>query len=113
MIEHSNTEIKQVRVKCYALVDLATLQELTPWHNSLDALKTFCYKYCNGWEDEKDLVITDNESFSRLVYQKQQIPREIEARRQRQLKAKSMSDLVQFSPFRVEIKRSQGFSEYW
>ena len=113
MIENSNTEIKQVRPKCYALVNIKTLELATPWGNNLERLKTYCYKYCRGWENEKNLVITDNESFSRLKFQKEQIPREIEARKKRQLQAQKMSDLVDFQPFRVEIRRGAGFSEYW
>lgn len=105
---------KVVGQECrWALVNVRTLEVFTPWvEGSKDAVE-FAHKHCRGWDLEDGLEVTDWESYRRLRFQREAIPRMAEDAAKRQRIARTASDLVEFRPFRVQVKRGTGESEIW
>lgn len=103
-----------VEAECkWALVDVRTLQVHTPWiKGSKDALK-FAHRHCHGWDLEAGLEVTDWESYRRLRFQREGIPRMMEAQQKRRKQARGFRDLVQFHPFRAELRRGTGEKQIW
>jgi hypothetical protein len=105
---------KTVEQDCtWALVDVRTLQVHTPWVKGSKAALEFAHKHCHGWDLEPGLEVTDWESYKRLRFQRYELPRMVEAKRKRKRYARTASDLVEFHPFRAELKRGTGEKQIW
>lgn len=108
------TEFKTVEKDCsWALVNTRTLQIHTPWIKGSKEAVEFAHKHCHGWDLEPYLDVTDWESYRRLKFQRETIPRMVEASRKRIKTARTVNDLVEFRPFRAELKRGTGEKQIW
>ena len=97
----------------WALVNVRTLQVFTPWLQSSSAAIELAHTSHRGWDLEDGLVVTDSESFRRLLFQREAIPRMAEAAAQRRQAPRTASDLVQFHPLRAQLTRGNGAAHIW
>jgi hypothetical protein len=105
---------KTVEKDCrWALVNSRTLAVISPWIQGSAAALEFAHKHYRGWDLEKYLEVTDIESYKRLVFQKDGIPRMAEDAAKKRKTAKSFDDLIEFKPFRAELKRGTGEKQIW
>lgn len=97
----------------WALVDSRSLEVHTPWIEGSKNAVEFAHRHCRGWDLEPAMRITDFESYRRLMFQQRELPRMAEEQRRRQQQARSRQDLVQFRPFRAELKKASGVTRIW
>ena len=105
--------IKAVTPRRWALVDSRNLQVLTPWIEGSKEAVEFAHRHCRGWDLEPGLQVTDWDSYQRLVFQRYELPRMVEAKRRQRKYASSFSDLVEFHPFTATLKRASGETQTW
>jgi hypothetical protein len=104
-----NTDLKVIEnLGRWALFDVRTLRQHTPWLDSSKKALDFADKHCSGWREESDLEVIDEQSFKRIAFQKKEIPRMMQQKIDRQKYAKTIHDLVTFHPIKSEIKRGTG-----
>jgi hypothetical protein len=92
----------------WALFNINTLRQYTPWLDSSKKALTFADRHCSGWREEDSLEVIDEESFRRVVFQKKEIPKMMQNKIDNQKHAKTIHDLVTFHPIKSEIKRGSG-----
>jgi len=110
----SEVTYKVVEQDCqWALVDVGTLEVHTPWIDGSKDAVAFAHKHCRGWDLEPGLAVTDWESYRRLRFQRDAIPRMAEDAAKNRRMARSEQDLVEFRPFRAELRRSTGERQIW
>jgi hypothetical protein len=107
-------QYKTVEADCtWALVDVRSLAVHTPWVKGSKEALEFAHRHCRGWDLEPGLEVTDWESYKRLRFQRYELPRMVEAKQKRQRQPRTANDLVEFRPFRAELKRGTGEKQIW
>jgi hypothetical protein len=104
-----NTDLAIIeKIGKWALFDINTLRQHTPWLDSSKKALTFADRHCSGWREEDALEVIDEESYKRIAFQKKEIPKMMQKKIDNQKHAKTIHDLVTFHPIKSEIKRGTG-----
>ena len=104
-----NTDLTVIeQIGHWALFDIKTLRQYTPWLDSSKKALDFADRHCSGWREEDGLEVIDKESYRRIAFQKKEIPRMMQEKMNRQKYASTVYDLVTFHPIKSEIRRGTG-----